>query len=281
MLADRSGMNERGRFLYYASHPEIESTQKFNQECSSKEEGTAVLGCYTGSKIYIYGVTDARLDGIRDVTAAHEMLHAAYQRLSRADRDKVDGLVETEYAKLQNDDEFKDRMAFYARTEPGQRDNELHSVIGTEVGSVSAELEQYYGKYFSDRSKVVALHTAYSSVFDNLEAEAKNILSQLGTLGEKIQTDSKKYNEDVVKLNKDIQAFNARAESGDFTSQAQFNSERLRLTNRVSALAGQRESINTELAQYEELRAQYNKTASETKKLNDSLNSKLAPAPSI
>ena len=37
---------------------------------------TAVLGCYANREISIFNVTDQRLDGIREVTAAHEMLHA-------------------------------------------------------------------------------------------------------------------------------------------------------------------------------------------------------------
>ena len=45
-IADRSDMNDHGRFLFYASQPEVDGTQRFNQVCSRKEEGTAVLGCY-------------------------------------------------------------------------------------------------------------------------------------------------------------------------------------------------------------------------------------------
>lgn len=280
-LADRSSMSDRGRFLFYASQPTIESTQKFNQECDRKEEGVAILGCYASNKIYVYNVTDSRLDGIREVTASHEMLHAAYQRLSTTERDHVNALVEAEYTTLENDAKFKERMAFYARTEPGERDNELHSVIGTEVATLSPELESYYKAYFADRSKVVALHDAYQAVFTKIDTQAKEIYAELTALGKQIETKSNAYNKAVSTLNDDIQAFNARARGNQFTSQAEFSSERAALSARVDQILATRNDINKDIAKYEDLRKQYNQTASESKQLNDSLDSTLAPAPSI
>ena len=35
---------------------------------------------------YIYNVNDERLNGLKEVTAAHEMLHAAYERLPESDK---------------------------------------------------------------------------------------------------------------------------------------------------------------------------------------------------
>jgi len=280
-LADRASMNDRGRFLFYTGQPIIEGTQQFNQECDRKEEGVAILGCYVADKIFIYDVKDSRLDGIREVTAAHEMLHVAYQRLGGAEREKIDRLLEAEYAKLSEKDKFKDRMAFYARTEPGERDNELHSVIGTEVADLDPELEAYYKTFFFDRSKIVALHDVYQSVFLKIENQAKEIYAELTALGKKIEVKSNEYNGAVSSLNDDIQSFNERARNNRFSSQSQFTTERTALSNRVDSITAMREQVNKDIAVYEELRARYNQTASESKRLNDSLDSSLAPAPSI
>lgn len=281
LLAQRSEMNDRGVFLFYASHPEIEGTQRFNKVCDRKEEGTAVLGCYNGRNIFIYDVKDERLDGIHEVTAAHEMLHAAYQRLSENERKKVDELVEAEYAKLENTADYKERMAFYARTEPGERDNELHSVIGTEIRDISPELEQHYKTYFRDRSKVVGFHEAYQEVFTKLDREAKTLFDELEKLGKQITAASKKYNDDVSALNKDIQLFNNRATDGSIKTQAQFNSERAGLVARANSLSSQRDAINNDLAMYEAKRKDYNEIANESKQLIDSLNSNLASTPEV
>lgn len=280
-FADRADLSETGKFIFYASQPSLEGTQAFNAKCSRLERTTAVLGCYDGRIIYVYDVPNPTLDGIREVTAAHEMLHAAYLRLSDNDRTKINALVESEYEKLRNNADFAERMAFYARTEPGERDNELHSIIGTEVTSISPELESYYKKYFDDRSKVVALHTRYASIFASLQTRSDELSSQMTGLADAIEQESKDYNGDVNQLNKDIAAFNTRAKNGTFSSQAQFNSERSDLMARSTALEVQRAAIDDKRTQYDKLREELLSIASESEALNRSIDSSLAPAPSL
>ena len=62
-----------------------------------------MLGCYILNKgIYVYDITDDRLAGVRQVTTAHEMLHAAYDRLSVKERAQVDAMTAAAYEKLDN-----------------------------------------------------------------------------------------------------------------------------------------------------------------------------------
>lgn len=280
-LAERSGMSDRGKFYFYASKPSIDPAERFNQECDRKEEGTAILGCYNGRNIYIYDVTNAKLDGIKEVTAAHEMLHAVYVRLDDGEKKKINALVEAEYKKLRSDSEFAERMAFYARTEPGERDNELHSVIGTEVAQVSPELEEHYKTYFSDRGKVVALHEQYAAVFDELKEKGAALSSELTALGDKIERESAQYNQDVSRLNDDISSFNSRAGGGGFSSQAAFEEERASLVARAQQLDAQRDAINGDISRYNSLRQELAAISSESQALNRSIDSSLAPAPSL
>ena len=81
-LADNDTMIGRGRDLFYISDPQIQDSAAFNKACKNEGEKTIVLGCYKLQDIYLYNVTDARFNGVKEVTAAHEMLHAAYERLS-------------------------------------------------------------------------------------------------------------------------------------------------------------------------------------------------------
>lgn len=280
-FVDRTGMSDDGEFLFFASQPSLEGTQTFNDKCARIEKSTAILGCYDGRSIYVYDVPNPKLDGIREVTSAHEMLHAAYLRLSSAERKNVDALVETEYAKLSIDSEFAERMAFYARTEPGERDNELHSIIGTEVAVVSPALEQHYTNYFDDRSKVVALHTQYASIFASLQARGEELSAQLTAIAASIEQRTATYNSDVDRLNKDIASFNARANSGGFSSQSEFNSQRSGLIARASSLESLRAAIGQERERYEALRVELISIASESEALNQSIDSSLAPAPSL
>lgn len=281
-LADRSGMNDTGKFYFYASHPDIEAAQQFNQHCNNQQETTtAILGCYDGRSIYIYNVTDPRLDGIKETTAAHEMLHAAYSRLDPATKQNVDAMLESEYAVLKNNKDFAERMAFYAQTEPGQRDNELHSVIGTEVGTLSPELEAYYNRYFSDRKLVVSLHDQYMSVFNQLQQEGDSLSAQITQLAATIQQQTQEYNAKVAELNTQIEEFNQKASSGGFSTQDQFNSARAVLVDQSNALETLRGQINSEISQYDTLRTQLQAISNQSQTLNQSINSTLAPAPSL
>ncbi len=280
-IVERAGLNDAATFTFYATRPEVDTSEKFNGSCDRKEEGMAILGCYVNDRIYIYNVTDERLDGIKEVTASHEMLHAVYTRLSDSDKEKVNQLIEVEYKKLASDPEFADRMAFYARTEPGERDNELHSIIGTEVRNVSAELEAHYAKYFEKRTIVLDLFNGYNSIFIQLDKEAKTITAQLDSLSAKIDADLAQYNADIKALNESVSDFNKRAEAGNFSSQAAFNNERSALQRRVEVINGQRASVNASIAKYESLRVKYNETVTQSHTLYKSIDSTLATAPEV
>lgn len=280
-FADKSGMSDTGKFYFYASQPSLQNAAVFNEKCGSTEKSTAILGCYNGQNIYIYNVTDTKLDGIRETTAAHEMLHAAYVRMSDADKQKVDALLEAEYVKLKDNKKFAERMAFYARTEPGERNNELHSLIATEVADVNPELEVYYKQYFTDRGKVVKLYTKYASVFAALQTEADKISAQLTKLGDKIETATTSYNTDTAKFNSDVAIFKQDIESGKFKTQSELNASRNALLVRADDLDARRNAINSDADTYNSLRAQLQEIASQSEALNRSIDSSLSPAPGL
>lgn len=280
-LVNRAGMNENGKFYYFASQPKLDSTQAFNVECDRIENSTSILGCYTNLRIYIYDVTDEQLDGVREVTAAHETLHAIYFRLSEKERSTINGLLEAEYEKHKDKKDFSELMEFYDRTEPGQRNNELHSIIGTEVINISPELETYYAKYFSNRMNVVELNAKYTDVFRSLKNRADELLIKLNEHASLIKTNTDLYNADVNKLSNDISAFNARVDNGDFSSQWAFNAERQKLVNRTIELERIRKSMHDDISTYDSMVNEYNSIASQSKKLYNVIDSTLAPAPSV
>lgn len=278
-LVTDTGMSDKGKFFFYMSQPSLEDAPSFNQACERIE--TAVLGCYDGRKIFIYDVTDERLAGVRAVTAAHEMLHAVYSRLSKSDRQMVDQLLDVEYQRLKHDNAFMERMAIYERNEPGEHANELHSIIGTEVANISPKLEEYYKRYFSDRSKVVTLHQEYKSLFDELKAQAAELNRQIDAIDESIRANSASYNSEVAAVQQAISDFNNKARRGGFDSQEAFDSERQRLVARMSALEDVRAQIESDIERYNQLVAERNSIATEANELNRSLDSTLAPLPSI
>lgn len=280
-LVEKAGMNSDGIFSYLASQPKIEDAQDFNNSCQRTETTTSILGCYNNGLIYIYNVTDSKLDGVREVTAAHEALHAIYSRMDESEKTKVDSLLEAEYTKLISDNDFKEKMAFYDRSEVGQRDNELHSVIGTEVPLISPELEKYYNKYFSDRQKVVSLNQKYITVFKTIQDKANTLKAEMDIIATDITGKTDQYNSDTKQLSRDIQSFNDNAENNVFSSQDQFNNERDQLVGRISTADSDREYINNEIKQYNSILNEYNSLATQSQNLYKSIDSNLAPTPSI
>lgn len=279
----QSGMSDTGKFYFYASQPKVESADQFNESCARQETGSAILGCYSNQKIYVYNVTDPQLNGVEEVTSAHEMLHAVWDRMSQSDKDTTGELLNAAFSKI-NDPRLNERMAYYDRTEPGERINELHSILGTEYADLGPALESHYEKYFSNRNKVVALHSSYQAVFDNLKAQSDALSSQLATLKASIDAQSAQYNSEAVSINNDVIALKNSASSVDRTSQSEvdaYNARRQALLNRLDALNSLRDNINKETDEYNAKVVEYNKLVVSTNNLNASLDSTLAPTPNL
>jgi hypothetical protein len=280
-IANRAHLSKDGRFYFYASRPQIESSSKFNNDCQRKEAKSPILGCYNGLHIYLFDVTDERLDGIEEVTAAHEMLHAVYDRLGDADKQRIDMLLQQAYDRVKTK-ELASRMAYYNRAEPGEFNNELHSILPTEFSNLGPDLESYYGKYFSNRDALISLHAKVEKQFNILSTKASTLIKQIDELAISINNSTRQYNQQSTQLSQDIQSFNNRASStGGFSSKAEFESERALLSSRSEQLDLVRQQIEQKILTYKDLLTQLNTINSEAASLNQSLDSTLTPAPKL
>lgn len=281
-ISQKTDMTQKGEFVFYATRPAIDTKESFNQSCPRQEVNSPILGCYTGDdRIYIYDITNSQLDGIEEVTAIHEMLHAQWKRTNSADKERLSKELEAAYASL-NDPELKERMEYYKRTEPGEFTNELHSILGSEVPNLGDSLEKYYAQFF-DRSKVLAFHSAYSGVYQTLYDQVDTLFSKMETLAAKINSETASYNQATSQLSADINSFNERANNGEFSSMRAFNTERAALVARSNELDQQRESINADIDTYNSYYAQYQDVASQIDALNGSIDSftEVQQAPSV
>src|SRR5690348_17199642 len=87
-IADATSMTDRARHMFFINHPALQDKAAFHQSCPQYDEQTIVIGCYESGQrgIFVLKVDDQRLNGVEEVTAAHEMLHAAYERLSNSEQ---------------------------------------------------------------------------------------------------------------------------------------------------------------------------------------------------
>lgn len=150
-------MTDEGLFLFLASRPEIAPSAEFDEQCGI-EQSISAIGCYRPDfrTIFLYDLGPG-FEPVEQVTAAHELLHAVWDRLSNTERAALEPLLEAEAAKRADDPAWIELMEFYAVVEPGERVNELHSFVGSEFSDISPELEAHYARYFEDRSAVVRL----------------------------------------------------------------------------------------------------------------------------
>lgn len=271
---DRSTMTDHAEFLFKASTPSVATAERFNSVCSNHEEGSGVLGCYLSEPktITLFDITDARLDGMEEVVASHEMLHAAWDRMSDDEHARLTVMLEAEEAKLADDADFVARMEFYDRTEPREHVNELHSIIGTEVADLAPALEQYYAQYFSNRAALVALHAQSNVVFEQIEAQSAALVEELDALNASISADGLIYNSGYDQLNADINDFNRRADAGEFESQEQFDAERAALIARQAELDALLVSIKAREATWDEKHAELEALNAQAAALNTAIN---------
>lgn len=219
-LAADVTMNEGSKRLFYVQHPEIEDKTVFRNFCSIYEQ-TIVLGCYSqGKGIFILKVDDPRLQGVEQVTAAHEFLHAAYDRLSSKERRKINGLLESVYRSIA-DSRIKKTVESYRSKDASVVPNELHSILGTEYRNLPAELENYYKRYFNDRAKIVGYSENYEEAFNEIKTKVESYDAQLGQLKSQIdqlKTDlalqaqaiqQERQHLDSLLSQKDYEAYNA------------------------------------------------------------------------
>jgi len=276
-LTNQTTMTDYARHMFYVNHPAVQDKSNFNQNCPNNGgEQTIVLGCYQQHEtgIFLYSVTDPKLNGVEQVTAAHEDLHAIYERLSSKDRTYVDGLLEDFYQHDLKDQRLLDTIAAYKKTEPNDVVNEMHSVFGTEVMNLPPALETYYQKYFTNRQQIVNYAQQYQQTFTNNQAKAAEYLSQIRSTEQELS--SLKIQIDDSENSLKSQSQSLESERSTVTNTQSFNARVDAYNVGVEAYKKLIATYNQLVAQHNQLVAQYQAIAVETNQLTQELNSRSA-----
>ncbi len=274
LLADQTTMTDYSRHMFYVNHPKVEAlTASFRADCSTSEQ-TIVLGCYHGNQqgIFIYDVTDERLAGVEQVTAAHEMLHAAYDRLSDKEKQRVDGMLENFYSTELSDERIKKTIDSYKKTEPTQLVNEMHSIFGTEVMVLPAELASYYQQYFSNRNKVVEYAQGYQNEFTKRQNQINSYDTQLKELKSRIEKSETSISLQLV----DLQAAKVKLDSLRSSGQIdEYNAAVPGFNFKVTSYNSGVTKLRSDITTYNNLIETRNALASEIRELDQALDTRL------
>lgn len=217
-LATEDTMTAEGRHIFYVNHPVLyDDVKSFRKNCSQTEQ-TIVLGCYHPDQagIAVYNVSDNRLNGVREVTAAHEMLHAAYDRLDSKTKNQVNAWLQDYYKNDLKDQRIIDTINSYKTTEPNDVVNEMHSVFGTEVPSLPAPLENYYKQYFTSRGTVAAFAQSYEAEFTSRLNEISANNARLASLKAQIDNEGASLDAQLAQINSDRAELDNLKASGNY-----------------------------------------------------------------
>ncbi len=245
-IADTTTMTDKARRVFYVYDPQIETSEVFNKHCTIREV-SIVLGCYDGSGIYVYDVADPRLKGVQEITSAHEMLHAEYDRLSQSERERIDSLTQKQFQTLSNERILTTIKAYRAR-DPSIVPNELHSILATEVRNLDPGLEEHYRQYFTDRAALVTLSESYEQVFTDIKAKVERLDAELILLKAQIdalEADLGSRADEITVDRAELDSLSASKNTAEYNA-------------RVPSYNQSVESYNTDLEKYRGLIREYN-----------------------
>lgn len=200
----RVALTRAGRATLYRAQPKFDQKATFNTDCDTRPHELE-LGCFYRGRIFVLRIDNASLAPEMDVVGAHELLHAVWSKMGQTERAKLGAELERVYAVV-GDADLKDRMAGYAKSEPGEEANELHSILGTEFRQLSPLLEAHYAQYLAQRSQVVAEHAAYQAVFDSRKVELEQELAQIRSKKAQLSTVNRQL--EVYRANDQVAAYN-------------------------------------------------------------------------
>lgn len=275
-LADQDTMTGYTRHLFYLNKPQLLSTvSSFRKYCPENKD-TIVLGCYhSGQKgIYIYNVQDPSLNGVTQVTAAHEVLHATYARLSPKDRSYVDGLLNDYYKNGLTNQQVKDEIKLYQQTEPNAVTDEMNSTFGTEIANLPPPLEAYYKRFFSNRSAIVAYEQQYDAEFSRRQAAIASDDQQLASMKQQIDSQEAALQAEQNQL----EATQSRLKSLLAAGQTdEYNAQIPSYNSQVNSYNSDIASLKNLISQYNQLVTARNALADELATLDKALDTRLTP----
>ena len=269
-------LTDRANLILRAAHPALQEKEDFNRNCNSHSQEIYVLGCYREDqdRLYVYNVNSSELPGVREVTTAHEMLHAAYHRLLFWEKLDLKDQLQSVYDHLPADSDLRTSMQNY---HPDEFYDELHSRIGTEVKDLPTPLERYYQRYFTDRQLIVKFNEQYHNVFTELQRQTDRLKESIEVKKQSIENKTKEYQTQKQQLNEVISNFNSRAARGDFSSQSDFNTKRQSIVSRIDALNREYDQLTQAIEELNSEIAKYTQSIYHNNDLIDQINSNSIP----
>ena len=270
MVADLE-LTDTGWRILKATRPIIEGSTEFNEHCNSHNAEISLLGCYIDGRIYIYEIELPQLAAANKVTVAHELLHAAWERMEESERREVSDWLGQVYQDQR--EWFDGELEVYADE---SHTEEIYTRAGTKVADLPNELEQHYAKFFQNRAAIVQFYQDYETPFLTLKLEMADLADEIGAMGQEIETERTNYLQNLEDLDARIEKFNACAETaGCFARQSDFERQRQSLLSERTNLEDVRTELNKKIEQNNQRVQDYRERQLQLGELNNAMNSNI------
>lgn len=166
-LGSAMRLTPNGEKTFFSTNPQyIHNKNEMSQICTVGHSLGSVLGCYFKNQhqILILKIDEPRLQSGVLSTAAHETLHAIYEKLPPHEKAELDAHLRI--AMAQNESFLNERMKSYQISDQKILLDEVHSILGTEVVKLSSYLENHYQKYFKDRNYLIQQANLFKAQFN-------------------------------------------------------------------------------------------------------------------
>jgi len=237
-LANAAHLSDEGRNLFYGTHPQVLGATAFAGRCVDSQaqrsaSASSTVGCFLegANSIVLYEPADPRLHWTVVESAAHETLHAAWARLSAAERAQLTPLLEVEVASLAADDPIHERVSDSVGKHPESRPTELFAYVGTTVwhaGGLAPRLEAAYTRLISDRAALVAVHTDGRALLSTMSADIEAASQALATREASNAQLQAQYAADTISVGNCRQSY--QTEADEVAAMPASQRERLRLS---------------------------------------------------
>lgn len=268
-MAEDLALTGAGKRILKATQPAVEGRESFNEHCDSHRTELSLLGCYTEGKIYVYEITEERLAASNKVTLAHELLHAAWERMGAGEREEIRELLAE--VQRENAEWFETELAAYGEQEKVE---EVWTRAGTKLRELPERLEEKYARYFQERAKIVGFYEEYQAPFRELQARNTELREKILTMKTEIERERAEYLAAVEALDAEVAEFNQCAETaGCFAGDSEFETRRAELESERARLMTERERLNAKIDENNARVEEYEANQVMLGELNDAMNS--------
>ena len=274
-LASQDTMKPYTQHMFYVNHPQlISGVANFRQNYCPENQNTIVLGCYHVGQngIFIYKITDPSLYGVEQVTAAHEVLHAVYARLSSADRTQLNKELESYYKNGLTDQRVQAEVKLYQQTEPDSVYDEMSCTFGTELADLPPNLEAYYDRYFSNRAAIVEFEQKYQGALTSRQSQISVYDTELAGMKNQIDSEEQSLSNQLNQIDADRNRLNSQKASNNY---AAYNAGVSGFNAEVDAYNRGVAQLQNDIANYNSLVTTRNAIAQELRSLDSAIDTRL------